>query len=246
MKEKTEDKKNLITYIIFGLLVISAFANGSLYTKVKMLEKGGGTAQAPSNNQAAAQPQGQPAPPAKADIKVSNNDFTLGSPNAKVVIVEYTDYQCPFCKRYYDTSYQDIKKEYIDSGKARLVVREYPLTMLHANAQKAAEAAQCAGDQKKYFEYHDKLFTTQDTWANNSGETAVTAFKQYAQQLGLNTANFSACLDTGKFAQKITDSIAEGTKYGVQGTPAFFINGNLLSGAQPFASFKSVIDSELK
>jgi protein-disulfide isomerase len=160
--------------------------------------------------------------------------------------VEYTDYQCPFCKRFFEATFGQLKKEYIDTGKIRFVVRDFPLVSIHPNAQKSAEAAQCAGEQKKYYEFHDKLYSTQDTWSQDTSDVAVATFKQFASALGLNINQFNSCLDSGKMAEKITKSTNEAAGYGVQGTPAFFINGNLLSGAQPFTAFQTAIDAALK
>lgn len=247
MTENTEEKKNTFTYVLVGLLVVCAFVIGNLYTKVKMLEKGTVAPTATGAQVAQGNNQQPPAPPAKVDIKVVESDYVLGPANAKVTIVEYTDYQCPFCKRFIDATFGQLKKEYIDTGKIRFVVRDFPLVSIHSNAQKSAEAAQCAGEQKKYFEYHDKLYTTQDTWSQNASDAAVAAFKQYASALGLNTSQFNSCLDSGKMAEKITKSTNEGAGFGVQGTPAFFINGVELvpGGAQPFEVFKSKIDGLL-
>lgn len=246
MTEKIEENKNTFTYVLVGLLVVCAFVIGNLYTKVKMLEKGtGGTnvvgAQAGQGNN-----QQPPSPQAKADIKVVDSDNVLGNANAKVTVVEYTDYQCPFCERFFNATFGSLKKAYIDTGKIRFVVRDFPLTSIHPNAQKAAEAAQCAGEQKKYYEFHDKLYTTQAEWSADAGDATVTKFKQYAVALGLDANQFNSCLDGGKMAEKITKSTNEGASFGVQGTPAFFINGTLLSGAQPFTAFQTAIDAALK
>lgn len=247
MTDKTEEKKNTFTYVLVGLLVVCAFVIGNLYTKVKMLEKGTDAGRPALGVQADQGNKQQPtAPPVKADIKVVDSDHVLGPANAKVTIVEYTDYQCPFCERFYTATFGQLKKEYIDTGKIRFVVRDFPLTSIHPNAQKAAEAAQCAGEQKKYYEFHDKLYTTQSAWSADASDAATAKFKQYAVALGLNAGQFNSCLDGGKMAEKVTKSTSEGASFGVQGTPAFFVNGTLLSGAQPFTAFQTAIDAALK
>jgi protein-disulfide isomerase len=123
-------------------------------------------------------------------------------------------------------------------GKVKLVFRHFPLTSIHPNAQKAAEASECANDQGKFWEMHDKMFADQ----NNLG---VDNLKTMAKSLGLSTSKFNDCLDSGKYTQKVTASENEGAQYGVQGTPATFVNGTLVSGALPYDSFKQVIDSAL-
>jgi len=121
----------------------------------------------------------------------------------------------------------------------RLVYKYFPLDF-HPNARKAAEAAECAAEQGKFWEYHDKLFINQPTGFG------VDKFKQWAGELGLNAPQFNGCLDTGKYAQKVESELQEGTAKGVDGTPATFVNGKLISGAQPYDAFKKEIDSLLK
>src|SRR3989344_1230452 len=171
-------------------------------------------------------------------IEVSvDDDAFIGEENAPVTIVEFSDYQCPFCERFYLQTLDQLKKEYIDTGKVKLVYRDFPLDF-HPNAQKAAEAAECAGEQNKYFQMHDKLFENQVALDTDD-------LKKYAKDIGLNTAQFNTCLDTGKMASEVESDYQEGVNYGVSGTPAFFINGKLIEGAQPFSVFKQAIDAEL-
>jgi protein-disulfide isomerase len=157
-----------------------------------------------------------------------------GGANAPVTIVEFSDYQCPFCKRA-EGVVDEVMKTYGD--KVRLVFRDYPLPM-HPNARPASEAAACANAQGKFWEYHAKLFA-------NQGQLAEDNLKAYAKELGLDTAKFDDCLAKKPFAKEIDKDIADGAKVGVNGTPAFFVNGRMLSGAQPFDKFKAVIDEEL-
>jgi protein-disulfide isomerase len=158
-----------------------------------------------------------------------------GGAKAPVTIIEFSDYQCPFCKRAED-SVDQVMKTYGD--KVRLVFRDYPLPF-HPQARPAAEAANCANAQGKFWEYHGKLFANQSALAADN-------LKSYAKDLGLDTAKFDQCLDGDKAVKLAIDKdIADGGKVGVNGTPAFFINGRMLSGAQPFEKFKEVIDEEL-
>ncbi len=158
-----------------------------------------------------------------------------GPENAPVTIVEFSDFQCPFCGKA-RTTVDEVVKTYGD--KVRLVFRHYPLPF-HENAPKSAEAAACAQDQGKFWEMHDKLFSNQQA-------LKVEDLKKYAADLGLDTARFNECLDSGKKKDLIEKDKAAGEKAGVSGTPAFFINGVALSGAVPADDFKTIIDSELK
>ncbi|MCA9487737.1 MAG: DsbA family protein [Nanoarchaeota archaeon] len=167
-----------------------------------------------------------------------DDDELEGDVNAPVTIVEFSDYECPFCERFYSETYGQIKSEYIDTGKVNFVYRDFPLSSIHPQAQKAAEAAECAGEQGMYFEMYDKLFTS-------GVQGGVTSFKQYAMELGLNTEDFNTCLDSGEMANEVKKDMTDGQALGVKGTPAFFINGQMVSGAQPFSVFKQVIDAEL-
>lgn len=197
----------------------------------------------PSSVDLTAQPT-QPAQPAEAAPTVPidmetlmDDDEVKGDANAPVTIIEWSDFECPFCARFYDQTYGQIVKEYIETGKVKIIFRDFPLGF-HANAQKAAESAECAGEQGKYYEMHDKLF--------EEGVTGgVDSFKQYAKDLNLDTTKFNECLDSGTMADEIAKDMQDGQSVGISGTPGFIINGQLLSGAQPFAAFKQVIDAEL-
>ena len=158
-----------------------------------------------------------------------------GADGAPITIVEFSDFQCPFCSKA-NVSVNEVLKAY--EGKVKLVFRHFPLSF-HAEAPKAAEASLCAEDQKKFWEYHDKLFA-------NQSALKVEDLKKHAADLGLDTARFNECLDSGKKAELVKKDMEEGEKVGVTGTPAFFINGIMLSGAVPAEEFKSIIDAELK
>src|SRR5437660_600940 len=157
-----------------------------------------------------------------------------GGAKAPITIIEFSDYQCPFCKRAED-SVNKVMQTYGD--KIRLVYRNYQLPM-HPMARPAAEAASCANAQGKFWEYHAKLFDNQASLSDDK-------FKQLAKDVGLDGAKFDECIAKKPYADKIDQDTADGNKVGVSGTPAFFINGRMLSGAQPFEKFKEVIDAEL-
>lgn len=170
-----------------------------------------------------------------ATFNIDQNDRIRGNFDAPITLVEFSDFECPFCERHYPTL-NKILNDY--SGKVRLVYKHFPLGF-HPNAQKAAEASECADEQGKFWEYHDKLFENLDTGYSTEN------FKKWAKDLGLNSGKFNDCLDSGKFAQKVQNDYQEGIGKGVNGTPATFINGQLVSGALPYEAFKQIIDSLL-
>lgn len=159
-----------------------------------------------------------------------------GSVNAPVTIVEFSDFQCPYCARV-QAELAKVTEVYKDQVK--IVFKDYPLTNIHPHAQKAAEAARCAGEQGKYWEYHDILFANHSTFTPDD-------FKHYATTLQLDATQFATCLDSGKYASAVNQDLAEGTRVGVSGTPAFFVNGRFLSGAQPFSAFQQAIEEALE
>ncbi|MCW1888270.1 MAG: DsbA family protein [Candidatus Moranbacteria bacterium] len=184
----------------------------------------------------------------------TDNDPVLGDKNAPLTLIEFSDYECPFCKRSFTDVLPELKKTYIDTGKVKLVFRDYPLPF-HANGQKEAEAAECArslSDDDAYFKFHDQIFTK--TKSNGTG-LALTELPMIAKSLGLDVTQFQQCLDSDSFKEEVTKDIADGSAVGVSGTPSYFIgasskdgkiNGKILVGAQPFTAFKALIDEELK
>jgi protein-disulfide isomerase len=222
--------------ILLGTLLVASFLS-NIYLMSKVTSFAGGQAIPTQGNQQVPNPGAAPDAPA-ARVEVSeDDDAVLGDDDAPVTIVEFSDYECPFCGRHFQQTYPQLKADYIDTGKVRLVFRDFPLSF-HPSAQKAAEAAECAGDQNKYWEMHDKLFQNQQA-------LGVTNLKQYAADLGLNTGTFNSCLDSGKYAQEIQADMADGSAAGVSGTPSFFINGRLVVGAQPYQVFQQAIEAEL-
>jgi protein-disulfide isomerase len=171
----------------------------------------------------------------------------LGRPDAPVTIVEFSDYQCPFCQRFAATTLPLLRKDYIDAGKVRYVFRDYPLAQLHPNARPAAEAAHCAGEQGKYWEMHDVLFQNQQ--ALNPSQLA-----EHARSIGLDGATFQRCLSSGRNAKRIDRGLADGAAAGVQGTPGFVIGltkagdtveGTPIRGALPLETFRQIINQLL-
>jgi protein-disulfide isomerase len=174
--------------------------------------------------------------PAGARVAVSGDrGFARGAKDAPVTIIEFSDFQCPYCKNATTTVKQVLDKY---PGKVRLVFRDFPLASIHPLAPKAHEAARCAADQGKFWEYHDVLF-------ERSPKLSPAELKQYAQELKLDSAAFAQCLDSGKHVAEVDKDTQEGAGLGLTGTPSFFINGRQLVGAQPLTAFQKIIDAEL-
>lgn len=189
-----------------------------------------------------------PAQPRKTRGKTNvNGDPFMGSPDAPLVLVEFSDFECPFCGRFFRNTLPKIKKDYVDSGKLKYVFKDFPLAF-HKKAQKAAEASHCAGEEKKYWEMHDLIFA-------NQRRMDLSDLIGYAENLGLNVESFEKCLEESRYAEGIKKDIAAGRSNGVTGTPSFILGiqnkqgevaGNTIRGAQPYAAFKTAIDSMLK
>ena len=169
-------------------------------------------------------------------VDVAADDPALGPANAAVTLVEFSDFQCPFCARVMPTL-KRVKEAYGD--RVRIVWKDFPLTSIHPQAFKAAEAGQCAREQGKFWDLHDRLFANQQALEPES-------LKKYAADAGLDAAKFNACLDTAKYGDRVQEQMGVGTSLGVGSTPTVFVNGRLISGAQPYEVFTSVIDEELQ
>lgn len=224
------------------LLAVIAFQMSSLNGNInKLSDKLAGAETGSVKVEAQPTQQAQPTAPSApsvADMEaLADDDAVKGDPNAPVTIVEWSDFECPFCARFYSQAYQDILDQYVAEGKVKVIFRDFPLSF-HPNAQKAAEAAECAGEQDKFFEMHDLLF-------EKGVAGGVATYKQYAADLGLDQEAFDSCLDNGDMAAEVAADMSDGVAAGIKGTPGFIIDGELVSGAQPFANFKQVIDSKL-
>lgn len=193
--------------------------------------------------------QVQPSSP--QPVKISTDDDPVrGDPNAPITIIEFSDFQCPFCARFHDQTLPSLLDEYIEAGKVKFVYRDFPIQSLHPNALAAAVAAECANEQGEYWKYHDTLFENQNSWAKLDSNTVLATFSQYAQDIGLEIDQFNSCLGTGKYLQEIQNDLNDGRKYDVTGTPGFFIGNDEIGfvkvdGAQPYESFKRIIDAQL-
>jgi len=168
------------------------------------------------------------------------NEPALGNPDAPITIYEFSDYECPFCARFYSTTYKQLKEEYIDTGKARLVFKDFPLGF-HQVATPASAAANCVKTQlgdEKYFEMHNKIFENQE-------ELSVSNLEAWAIALGVDKAKFNTCVKDEEVLAEIDADISEGSKVGVTGTPSFVIGDEVVVGAQPIEAFRQVLDAQL-
>jgi protein-disulfide isomerase len=196
--------------------------------------------------------RGRQAPPASEPrevvLRIDGASFQ-GDRNAKLTLVEFSDYQCPFCARHARDTLPQIQRDYIKTGKMKYVLRDLPLEAIHPQAFKAAEAAHCAGEQARYWEMHHRLFADQ-------GALGVTDLLQHAGKLGLEVDRFRQCLESGRHATTIRESLAEAQKAGITGTPTFFLGltapdsstvkaVRIIRGAQPYSRFREVIEGLL-
>ena len=219
---------------VLALLVIFLWLNpdfGRANDEKSIIPTANAVANIPSQNN----PQQQQ--PTRLSNVEADDDPVLGEKNAPVTIVSFEDFQCPYCKRAYEQAIQQIKKEYIDAGKVKYIFRDFPLSF-HQNAGPAAEASECAHEQCKFWEYHDALYQNQDKLGKDK-------YIEIAQNLKLDMDKFNQCIDSRKYQQEVQKDFEYGQSIGVSGTPAFFINGLMMVGAQPYEAFKQAIDAEL-
>lgn len=221
----TDNNKWLIpgSIVIAGIIVAGAivFAQGG-----GSLKNAGGDTQNPTPN------------PIVAATPTIDDDTVLGDPNAPVTYLEFGDYECPYCHQLFETEKQLIE-EYVTTGKMRLVFRDFPLSF-HPTARPSAEAAECAGEQGKYWAYHDALYTNQAEVVKGGYD-----YTKLAGQLGLNTTQFKNCVDTRQYQAEVEQDYQDGVAAGVAGTPTTFINGTAVEGAVPYATMKAAIEAAL-
>ena len=179
-----------------------------------------------------------------------DDDPVKGDPDAPITIIEFSDFQCPFCSRFFTQTLPAIQENYIDTGIVKLVYRDFPIDSLHPNARPAHIAAECADEQGKFWEYHDVLFENQGQWNRLSSSDLRSQLNQYATSMGLNSESFDSCLSSQSMADEVNADYLQASQYGATGTPTFFIgnekNGFIkLRGAQPFSAFQSAIEYQL-
>jgi protein-disulfide isomerase len=225
----------------YSVLVVLAFATGIL---VGYVAWGTGTSgEAVQSSQTANQASGPvvEAPVATEEAQFvrydvfSQSAYALGPEDALITIVEFSDFQCPFCRRWHEEVYEPLLAAY--PGKIRMVYRHLPLTSIHPDAFSAAEAAMCAGEQEAFWQYHEKLFSSETLGSE--------VYTQYAQELSLDVTAFEACMTEHRYQEAIQTDSDFAINLGISSTPTFFINGLAIVGAQPLDVFKQVIDKEL-
>ena len=222
------------TFVFLGLFIISLLTSG--FGGFISLTGNGGTGNviAPPTGDSGVQPSGN------IKVDVGNDDPVLGDKNAQITIVEFSDFQCPFCARAYSGAVAEIRNSaYFKNGDVNLVFKHFPLNSIHPQAQKAAEASECANRQGKFWEYHDTLFENQQA-------LDIASLKSYASQLGLDTGKFNKCLDGGEASAKVAKDLAASTAAGGRGTPYFVLvnedgETQAISGAVPYANFEAAI-----
>lgn len=217
----------------YAVLVVLAFAAGILIGYVAWGRTSPASTVIVPQEAAAAAPTSAPQ---YVRYKIPTDGFpSLGPANAPITLVEFGDFQCPYCREWEQQTYQPLLQAY--PGKIRFVFRDFPLTSIHPNAMPAAEAAQCANGQGQFWPYHDKLF--------GSENLSDQVYQQYAQDLGLDMTKFNQCLTSHQYASTIQADSDFATNLGVNSTPTFFVNGLAIVGAQPLSTFTGVIDKEL-
>ncbi len=220
------------TFILAGVVIVGLFF---------MLNGGAPTAAVVGEPQPSA--PSAPSAPSQVNVKAFDpeEDYYKGDIDAPITIYEYSDYECPFCGRFYQQTLPSIQQEWIDSGKAKLVMRDFPLSF-HPQAQPAAEATECAGEQDPdaFWEMHDVIFENQQA-------LSAAAYSQWAADIGLDVAAFDECMESGKYRAEAQEDMQSGQAAGVRGTPGFVIEGpggtQLVSGAQPFAAFETTLNA---
>jgi len=223
--------------ILVILLVIAAFLIGVLFTKVQYLEKN----QALTQQTVAQNPQPSVAPTAQK-VKVDVGNFpVMGDKNAKVTIIEFADFRCPYCEKWFTESESNLIKDYVDTGKVKFAFRNF--AFLGPASTVAADAAECANDQGKFWDFHDYLYKNQPSESDTSMYNTDT-LTQAAVSLGMNDSQFRSCLDNKTDAAKASADLAAGQKVGVSGTPTFFINGMPIVGDCPYSVFQGAINAE--
>ncbi|MBI4160419.1 MAG: DsbA family protein [Candidatus Yanofskybacteria bacterium] len=218
-----------------AILLAALIISGTIFYTRGSSDGGGAQVAGTGNNQ----------PEKPVEINIGSEDHVLGNKNAKIEIVEFSDFQCPFCRSFWSDTFVQIKKDYVDTGKAKFVYKHFPLSF-HPAAHVSAEAAECAADQNKFWEMHDKMFGEQEKLGQGTIQYDKPEIQKWAGQIGLNMTQFNQCLDSGKYVKRVDDDFAYGSQVGVSGTPTTFVNGQRIVGAQPFASFKAIIDPLLK
>lgn len=220
-------------YLIPGAIIVAGLIIGVtiIYTSSSKTVPSTGTAAV-----------GAASPKVTVPADLAGSAPSLGNPDAPVTIVEFGDFQCPFCGRFFQTTEKQIIEQYVKTGKARFVYRDF--AFLGPESEWAANGAECANEQGKFWQYHDYLYNHQQ--GENEGAFSKDKLKSFARAVGLNAQQFDSCFDGDKYLEAVRRDTEEGRGAGVSGTPATFVNGRLIQGAVPFAQFQEVIEEELR
>ena len=222
-------------YILTATVALVGFGGGAIATSAYLSAQSAKAGEDGSNRQAAGAAQ-RPTGPAAQDRIAADARHSIGSADAPVTIVEFTDYDCPYCRRYYMETFPQIMEKYGD--QIRYVVRHFPLVSMHPEAVKAAEAAECAAVDGRFFEFNDLMM-------RGVPSLDIESLKQYAVDIGVNATEFNRCLDSGTKAAVVQQDLRDGYMLGVRGTPNFFVNGYALQGAQPIDVFSAYIEAAM-
>lgn len=245
VSEQIKPEKNYNIYVISASIIGLALLIGAIIISLVILFMGRQVltklnSLSPSGSVATSQTQDVPTGP--VDIEITENMPRLGNADAPVVLVEYADYQCPFCELFFKESFPNLKRDYIDTGKVRFYYQDFPF--LGEESQFASEAAKCAKEQGKFWEYHDYLYTHQD--GENKGAFAQANLKKFAADLGLDKAKFNNCVDSRVYKPDVEAESNAGQGYGVSATPTVFINGVKFEGAKNYEVYKQAIEKALQ
>ena len=229
------------TPILVILLIVASFLIGMMFGKLQALQAGQSTTSQAGQQAAAGQNPGTTTQPVYANV--SNGHIPpLGSSNAKVKIIEFADLRCPYCDAWFKDVLPQIKKNYIDTGKVELYFRHF--AFLGSASTLAANGAECANEQGKFWDYYDYMYTNQPDESDTSMYT-VDNLTSVASQLGMDSSQFNTCLSGNKYNNNVTADYNDGTKAGVSGTPTFYVNGYQIVGAEPYSVFQKAIDDAL-
>ena len=256
--EKITIKKSTYNNMLKGIIAaiaIAAFVGGYSLGTLDNSESGITNEQLKdmlSQIKTAPQPVQQPTQPgAPQIIKVSlDDDPVKGNANAPLTVVEFSDYQCPFCSKFYTETLPQLEQNYVDTGKIKFVYRDMPIDSLHPNARAAAIAAECADEKGNFWDYHNMLFEKQAEWKSLTATEIQNTLSKYATDLGLQSASFESCMNSQSIADEVNKDALDGALYGATGTPTFFIGNEKngfakFVGAQPYTAFQAAIDAQL-
>lgn len=223
-------------YVFTATVALVGFGGGAVFASTYVAaQNGSGSRDGGSNARAAGQAQNQERSSIQERL-VGDARHSIGSADAPVTIVEFTDYDCPYCRRYYHETFPQIMERF--GGQIRYVMRHFPLVSMHPEAVKAAEAAECAAEDGLFWEFHDLIM-------QGVPSLSVESLKQYAADIGVDRESFNRCLDDGVKASIVQQDLRDGYMHGVRGTPNFFVGGYSLSGAQPIDVFTAYIEAAL-